>query len=236
MLHLKEFLTDVKPGIALDIGTRFGEFALALAQALPQGFDIIGIDCNADTVKKANEKNVGKGVTFKVGDAEHLDFADNSCELVALSNTLHHIENYDAVLNEMLRVLRPGGTFLLNEMYSDNQNEKQQTHFAQHSLEARLDALAGNFHRVTWKREELLTILNRIPLEAVQIADLLETSDMDEKLAAKTPELKPRIEKLASGTSVYAELMTEADRIEKSVSEIGIQRCTQLVYIGKKKI
>ena len=236
MLHLKKYFQDVNPGIVLDIGTRFGEFAFTLAEALPEGAHIIGIDCNADTIRQANEKNGGKGIEFRVGNAEHLDFANNSCELAAMSNTLHHIENYNAVLNEMLRVLRPGGTFLINEMYSDNQNEKQQIHFAQHSLEAKLDTISGNFHRVTWKRDEILSILSKFPLETVHIIDLLESPELDAKLAVKTSSLKSRVERLASGTAADGELMEQANQIEKRVSQIGIQRCTQLVYIGKKKV
>ena len=47
MLHLKEYLSHVKPGIALDVGTRFGEFAFTLVEAMPEGSRVIGIDCDA---------------------------------------------------------------------------------------------------------------------------------------------------------------------------------------------
>ena len=57
MLHLKEYLSDVKPGIALDVGTRFGEFAFTLVEAMPEGSRIIGIDCDAATVEQAKEKS-----------------------------------------------------------------------------------------------------------------------------------------------------------------------------------
>ena len=149
MLHLKEYLPGLKQGMALDVGTRFGEFAFTLVEAMPEGSRIIGMDCEPETVAQAREKSAGKGVEFMVGDAAHMDFEDGVFELVAISNTLHHIEDYGAVLDEMLRVLRPGGYFMVNEMFSDNQNEAQQTHFEQHTLEAKLDMLSGGFQRPT---------------------------------------------------------------------------------------
>lgn len=234
MLHLKEYLSDVKPGIALDVGTRFGEFAFTLMEAMPEGSRIIGIDCDAATVEQAKEKSAGKGVEFQVGEGAHLDFADDSVELAAISNTLHHIENYDAVLDEMLRVLRPGGTLLINEMFSDNQNEPQQTHFAQHTLEAKLDMIAGEYQRPTWKKDEILSILSRLNLKDVQVLEMLEEEKMDKKLAEKTVKLCAAVEKKAAGHPDFVALMAEAKEIQERVAKTGIQRCTQLVYIGKK--
>ena len=99
MLHLKEYLPGLKQGMALDVGTRFGEFAFTLVEAMPEGSRIIGMDCEPETVAQAREKSAGKGVEFMVGDAAHMDFEDGVFELVAISNTLHHIEDYGAVLD-----------------------------------------------------------------------------------------------------------------------------------------
>ncbi len=234
MLHLKEYLPDVEQGLALDVGTRMGEFALTLAEVMPQGSRVIGLDCDEKAVAQAREKHADKGVEFAVGNAEHLDYPDGSFALVAISNTLHHIERYDAVLEEMLRVLKPGGYFLINEMFSDGQNQAQQTHFAQHSLEAELDMLSGEFQRPTWTKGELLEILGRLPLRDVRTAELLEESKMDAKLAEKTAKLTQAVEKKAAGTPRYTELLSRAREIQARYEKTGIQRCTQLVYIGKK--
>lgn len=234
MLHLKEYLPELRQGAALDVGTRLGEFAFTLAEAMPMGSKIIGMDCDCDAVEQAKEKHAGKGVEFVVGDAIHMPFADDSFELVAISNTLHHIEDYDAVLSEMLRVLRPGGCFLVNEMFSDNQNPAQQTHFAQHSLEAKLDMLSGGFQRPTWEKGEIIDILSRLPLTDVRTAELLEEPEMDKKLEGKTEKLAAEVEKKAAGRPELDALLAEAKRIQAQFAKTGIQRCTQLVYIGKK--
>lgn len=234
MLHLKAYLPGLEPGLALDVGTRLGEFAFTLAEAMPEGSTVIGLDNDPATVAQAEEKNGGKGIRFQVGDGARLEFADNTFSLVALSNTLHHIEDYDAVLNEMLRVLKPGGYFLINEMFSDNQNEAQQTHFAQHTLEARLDMLSGAFQRPTWKKAEIVAILDRLPLHDVQTLELTEEPEMDKKLASKTAKLPEAVEKKAAGSPEYEALLAEAKRIQARYAETGIQRCTQLTYIARK--
>lgn len=234
MLHLKEYLPQLPVGKALDVGTRYGEFAFTLAEVMPEGSQIIGLECDPGTVKEAREKNAGKGITFVQGEGAHMEFPDDSFELVAISNTLHHIEDYQAVLHEMLRVLRPGGWFVVNEMYSDNQNEAQHTHFLQHTLEARLDMLTGGFQRPTWSRREILELLAPLPLSDIRAVDLLEEGEMDQKLAAKTAKLVEAVEKKAGGKPEYEELLAEARAIQARCAHTGIQRCTQLVYIGKK--
>lgn len=234
MLHLKEYLPNLEPGIALDVGTRMGEFALTLAEVMPEGSRIIGVDCDPKAVAQAHEKLSSQGIEFMVGEGERLAFPDDSVEVVALSNTLHHIEDYDKVLREMFRVLRPGGCFIVNEMFSDGQNEAQQTHFAQHSLEAELDMLSGEFQRPTWTRGELVEILGGLPLKEVQTVELLEEPKMDAKLAEKTAKLVEAVEKKAAGTPQYTALLAQAQAIQARCEKTGIQRCTQLVYMGKK--
>lgn len=234
MLHLKEYLPGLKPGMALDVGTRYGEFAFTLAEAMPAGSRVIGLDCDAKTVEEAREKNAGKGVEFMVGEGAHMDFPDGSFELVAISNTLHHIEDYDAVLDEMLRILRPGGVFLVNEMFSDGQNEAQQTHFLQHCFEAKLDMLSGGFQRPTWRKDEIVEILRRLPLTDVKTVELMEEAGMDAKLAEKNAKLVRAVEKHAAARPEYEALLDEARAIQARCRQTGIQRCTQFVYIGKK--
>lgn len=234
MLHLKSYLPQMRQGAALDVGTRLGEFAFTLAELMPGGSRVIGMDCDSKVMEQAEQKHAGKGIEFLTGDAMDMPFADNSFELVAISNTLHHIEHYERVLEEMLRVLRPGGYLLVNEMFSDNQNAAQQTHFAQHSLEAKLDVLSGGFQRPTWKREEIITILDRLPLEEVHTLELREEPEMDKKLAAKTEKLTETVEKMAAAGGERDALLAEARAIQARFRETGIQRCTQLVYYGKK--
>ena len=174
MLHLKEYLPQPEGGQGPGRGHTVRRVRLGLrVEAMPEGSEVIGLECDPKTVEEAREKNGSKGITFVQGEGAHMDFPDGTFELVAISNSLHHIEDYDAVLKEMLRVLKPDGWFLVNEMYSDNQNEAQQTHFLQHTLEAKLDMLSGGFQRPTWNRQEIVDILSSLPLTDVKMVDML---------------------------------------------------------------
>ena len=56
MFDLKEYVPDIMPGRALDVGTRFGEFAVRIAAAMPEGSETIAVDCVEAVVEQAREK------------------------------------------------------------------------------------------------------------------------------------------------------------------------------------
>jgi len=60
-----------------------------------------------------------EGVETVVGRAEQLPFADASFDLVTCVNSLHHIARPARALDEMARVLGPGGRLVLEDMVAD---------------------------------------------------------------------------------------------------------------------
>ena len=78
-----------------------------------------------------------------------------------------------------------------------------------------------------------MAICARLPLKDVRTVEFTEPPEMDKKLASKTPKLIERVEKLSDRPD-YPELLAEAKAIVAQVERDGIQRCTQLLYIGKK--
>lgn len=233
MQVLKDALAGVRPGKALDVGTRLGEFAFRLAEVMPDGSEVVGIDNDPAVEAKVRQTFADKGIHFARMDGTAMDYPDSTFEVVALSKTLHHIKNYPQVLSEMLRVLRPGGFFILNEMYQDHQTPAQQVHAAQHTLEAKLDCLTGSYQRETWTRAEIVEIFRTLPLKDVTFTDFLEDAVYDAKLAAKNQKLAEAVEKIA-GKPEYDALKREALEIQARCRKDGIQRCTQLLCVGKK--
>lgn len=233
MQVLKDALAGVRPGKVLDVGTRLGEFAFRLAEVMPAGSEITGIDNDPSVEEKIRQAFADKGIRFAQMDGTAMDYPDNTFEVVALSNTLHHIQDYPRVLSEMLRVLRPGGFFVLNEMYRDHQTPAQQVHAAQHTLEAKLDCLTDSYQRQTWTRAELVEIFQTLPLKEMTFTDFLEDPVYDAKLAAKNQKLADAVEKIA-GKPEYDALKQEALDIQARCQKDGIRRCTQLLCVGKK--
>jgi SAM-dependent methyltransferase len=97
-----------EPERALDIGTGLGDGALLIAREFPRA-RVRGVDLSEEMVRRAQAR-IGLDpegrVAFKVADAAHLPFEDESFDLVSQLNV-------PVFFAEIARVLRPGGTVLI---------------------------------------------------------------------------------------------------------------------------
>lgn len=108
------------PQRVLDVGCGQGHWGQALAQVLPAGSTITGIDREPQSLAVARERSAALRalpVTFAyaLGDALAIEFPDESFDLVTCQTVLIHLADPSAGLREMLRVLRPGGWILCAE-------------------------------------------------------------------------------------------------------------------------
>ena len=114
-------------GQALDIGCGSGALTIACAKRNP-GARLLGVDRwgkeYASFSKKLCEQNAEaegvQNVSFAKGDAMHLDFPDERFDAVVSNYVYHNIPSRDrqTILLETLRVLKPGGTFALHDIFS----------------------------------------------------------------------------------------------------------------------
>ena len=120
-------------GTLLDVGC--GSGALAIRAALTwRSAQVTGIDYwgaaygygQAMCEKNAASEGVSSRCTFRHGDANRLDFPDESFDAVVSNYVYHNITGADKheLLLETLRVLKKGGVFALNDemkprMYGD---------------------------------------------------------------------------------------------------------------------
>jgi ubiquinone/menaquinone biosynthesis C-methylase UbiE len=90
--------------IGCGLGTDGAQFAAA-------GADYTGVDLTEAAVELARKRFelFDLSGTFQTADAEHLDFADESFDLVYSHGVLHHTPETGKAIREIHRVLRPGG-------------------------------------------------------------------------------------------------------------------------------
>ncbi|HEY6246535.1 MAG TPA: class I SAM-dependent methyltransferase [Pyrinomonadaceae bacterium] len=105
----------------LEIGCGLGTDGAQFAQA---GADYTGVDLTnaaVDLAQKRFELFDLQG-TFQTADAEKLDFADNSFDLVYSHGVLHHTPDTAGAIREVHRVLKPGGRAIVMLYHRDSYN------------------------------------------------------------------------------------------------------------------
>ena len=90
----------------LDVGCGDGQIARALAAA---GCSVTGVDPTGRNLEVARER--GGGPEYLAGTADDLPFDDGSFDAVLACLVFEHIDELDAAIAEVARVLRPGGRF-----------------------------------------------------------------------------------------------------------------------------
>jgi ubiquinone/menaquinone biosynthesis C-methylase UbiE len=107
----------------LDIGCGTGTFAAMLAAVRPNAH-VVGMDFAESMARTASQKarqaGAAERVAFVRGDSEHLPFADAAFDVVTCSNSFHHYPDQQACVQQMRRVLKPGGRLILIDGFRDN--------------------------------------------------------------------------------------------------------------------
>jgi ubiquinone/menaquinone biosynthesis C-methylase UbiE len=103
----------------LDLGCGSGEITRRLAQRYPQA-RLLGIDILEVSIARARsvEDPAAARIEYQVGDAFALALADAAFDLVVCRHVSQAVPHFERVLQEIRRVLRPGGVLhLLSEDY-----------------------------------------------------------------------------------------------------------------------
>jgi ubiquinone/menaquinone biosynthesis C-methylase UbiE len=108
-------LSGRHPGRLLDIGTGAGHTAFAFADRIAQ---VEALDLTQEMLDQVESGARQRGLTnvhCQLGDAEALPYPDASFDFVTSRLCAHHFHDARAFVGEAARVLRPGGTFLLED-------------------------------------------------------------------------------------------------------------------------
>jgi len=105
-----------KPIQVLDVATGTADFAIAVSKKAAQGSHITGIDLSEGMIEIGKTKCQGLPIELMIGDAENLNFADDTFDRICVAFGVRNFENLMKGLTEMQRVLKPGGRLIILEL------------------------------------------------------------------------------------------------------------------------
>jgi demethylmenaquinone methyltransferase/2-methoxy-6-polyprenyl-1,4-benzoquinol methylase len=108
---------ESNPKTILDIATGTGDLAILMAKT--KADKIIGLDISAGMlevgVQKIAAKNLTKTIEMVLGDSENMPFEDNYFDAITVAFGVRNFDHLEKGLAEILRVLKPNGTFVILE-------------------------------------------------------------------------------------------------------------------------
>ena len=117
--RLVRMVHDARPTTVLDLATGSGAVAFALRDGLPRGVPVTGMDfCQPmldEAVKRRAANPRWAEIEFKPGDGLALPLPDAAFDAVTISFGLRNMADRPKALQEMRRVLRPGGRLYVLE-------------------------------------------------------------------------------------------------------------------------
>jgi demethylmenaquinone methyltransferase / 2-methoxy-6-polyprenyl-1,4-benzoquinol methylase len=122
-------LEEIQPKSILDIATGTGDFAIAALKLNPN--EVIGVDISQGMLDVGIEKMKRKGyddvISMKLGDSEKLPFDENRFDALTVGFGVRNYENLEKGLEDMLRVLKPGGKAVILEFSKPKKFPVKQT-------------------------------------------------------------------------------------------------------------
>ncbi|MDG1715779.1 bifunctional demethylmenaquinone methyltransferase/2-methoxy-6-polyprenyl-1,4-benzoquinol methylase UbiE [Lacinutrix sp.] len=112
-----EIVKATNPDSILDIATGTGDLAINLAET--KASKIIGLDISSGMLDigktKITAKKLDDRIEMIIGDSENMPFEDNSFDAITVAFGVRNFETLENGLKDILRVLKPGGTFVILE-------------------------------------------------------------------------------------------------------------------------
>jgi SAM-dependent methyltransferase len=103
---------DFKGKKVLDVGSGNG---YVLSKYAAEGAEVFGIDITEAGINLCRKRfeYLGLNGDFRVADAQEIPFPDKTFDCVCSMGVLHHVPNTQKALDEIYRVLKPGGRLIV---------------------------------------------------------------------------------------------------------------------------
>jgi 2-polyprenyl-6-hydroxyphenyl methylase/3-demethylubiquinone-9 3-methyltransferase len=134
---IERYGQDLNQVRLLDIGCGGGVLSEEFAGL---GCQVVGIDISPRSiaVAQAHAEQSGLSIDYRIGEAMGLPFEDSSFEAVSCCDMLEHVSDWERVIAESARVLKPDGLFFFDTI---NRTQKSKAVFIQGLQESPLTRL-----------------------------------------------------------------------------------------------
>lgn len=236
MGNYRELLNTLDGGHLLDVACGCGQFIGILMKNLNSYESITGFDIDENMLSEARKNFHSDQISFISGSVSNIPFPDESFDTVSISKGLHHLEDVNLGLHEMLRVLKRNGRIIINEMFRDNLSEPQKSYMIYHHTRADIDNLLGIIHNYTFLRAEIIDFVRKLNLKNMEIHQYEEHNN-----DPKNPELILEYENKMTewltaleGNDRRKEMLARIEEIKLRFRKYGIARPPQLFILGTK--
>jgi SAM-dependent methyltransferase len=211
---------DLKPGqVVLDLGSGAGNDVFVARKIVGDTGRVIGVDMTPDMIKKARENAARQGyanVEFRLGEIEALPVTNSSVDRIISNCVLNLIPNKQGAFSEMLRVLRPGGSFGVSDVVLEGELPQG----LKEAAELYVGCVSGAIQKADY-----LEMLRSAGFENVRVVKEKGIELPDDLVAAYLPE-DPRGALKASGVRVLSVT------VQGSKPSAAASCCTPLAQAG----
>lgn len=123
---------------------------------------VYGVDVNNTAIQYAKKNYTSPKIDYRIGDAVEIPLEDGAVDVVVSFETIEHISQYEEFINEIKRVLKPGGLFIVSTPNNEEYPETNPFHVHEFSFKE-LDRLLSkhflhskHFYQATWLYSALL--------------------------------------------------------------------------------
>ena len=175
-------LAELKEGeTVVDLGSGGGIDAFLAAQKVGREGKVIGIDMTPEMIEKAQKNAMTGGygnVEFKLGEIENLPLEDNTADVIISNCVINLSTDKPAVFKEMLRVLKPGGRFLISDLVTEGELPEE----VRKSFAAWASCIAGAL-----EKQEYLDIIEKTGFKEIEVTSekAYDLTGIDNQLGAK---------------------------------------------------
>ena len=152
--------SELDEGVILDVGCGTGVLACKLAKG---NCRVFGIDASESmlTIATRNRQEEQVACDFRKAPADAIPFDDEYFDMVVSNGSLHDWENPVGALQEMHRVLKPGGRALINDLNKDFDRGEMQKLANGTAFKPMREGFLNNVHKGTYDKGTLEGLLKQ---------------------------------------------------------------------------